>query len=61
MDANMTFAVAEKIKSASTYIDPQTNFVYTNGHLTIPVGYRNENGEIRNRIPAQLYEKMGLL
>lgn len=62
---NKNHAVAEMIKRADRFVDPKTKFVYTNGHLHIPVGYSemDEGGKeiIRNRIPKELYVKMGLL
>lgn len=54
-------AIAETVKPADRYVDPKTKFVYTNGHLKIPVGYVKEDGQIINRIPREMYMQMGLL
>eukprot|EP00158_Paraphelidium_tribonemae_P009069 Partr_v1_DN28759_c0_g1_i8_m63298 len=55
-------AVAEKVKAADVYIDPQTKYVYTNGHLRIPVGYQcEETGKIVNLVPQSKYKEMGLI
>lgn len=56
-----THAVADVLKPASKYVDPDTKYVYTNGHLHIPVGYVDEAGKMQNRIPTEVYKKMGLL
>lgn len=58
-------AVAEIVRPVDRYVDPVTKFVYTNGHLNIPVGYAelNEDGKetIVNRVPKEMYKQMGLL
>lgn len=61
ISANKAFAVAQRIREADRYVDERTGFVYTNGHLTIPVGYRDEQGQIHNAIPRQMYKRMGLI
>ncbi len=61
IDAMKRHAVAERVKPAEHFIDEKTKFVYTNGHLNIPVGYVNEEGKLINRVPHELYRKMGLI
>lgn len=57
-----THSVAQMIKPADRFVDPDTNYVFTNGHLNIPVGRRDpETGQIRNLISQQEYKQMGLL
>jgi hypothetical protein len=61
LEPNKTFAVAEKVKAADRHVDPKTQFVYTNGHLTIPVGYVDAEGQLHNKIPQEMYKQMGIL
>ena len=61
LDWNKCFAVAERVKQADRFIDEQTKLVYTNGHLTIPVGYVDEDGAVKNYISRELHKKMGLV
>jgi small subunit ribosomal protein S17 len=56
-----THAVSGFVKKADRYVDPQTNYVYTSGHLNIPVGVVDAQGALRNRVSPAEYKQMGLL
>lgn len=55
-----THAVADVVKKADRYVDEATGYVYTNGHLHIPVGYVDKQGKVNNLIPQEMYREMGL-
>lgn len=59
---NKRHCVAGFVKKAERYVDKDTHYVYTNGHLRIPVGYQDPStGTIENRFTHAQYREMGLL